>query len=100
MHRRRGVRLDSNRVLSRPPKYLDSAIVSVRRLEAAEAKFAESHPDLGYTCTISELGGDQLITALAKTSRWNEYSFELSGCGGPNGGGPSRVYLVTALPLI
>ena len=79
--------------------YLDSGIGSVRRLVAAETKFAESHPDVGYSCEFSKLDEDQLIAALAKTKTWNEYEFELSGCNGPNGVGPNRSYRITARPL-
>ena len=80
--------------------YLDSGIGSVRRLVTAETKYAESHPNVGYSCEFSELGQDQMITALAKTRTWNEYEFELSGCSGSNGVGPNRSYRITARPLI
>lgn len=35
--------------------YVDSAIVRVRAVVVAEIQFAKAHPDIGYTCTISQL---------------------------------------------
>jgi hypothetical protein len=80
--------------------YLDSAFVSVRALAADEARFAGAHPEIGYTCTLSELGNDQLITALTKSGDWNGYAFELTGCSGLNGVGPNRTYKIAARPLV
>ena len=80
--------------------YLDAAIGTVRTLVTAERNFADSHPGLGYVCTLPELGKDELFMTLAQTGRWNEYAFELSGCNATTGIGPNRNYLITARPLL
>jgi len=78
--------------------YLDSAIGTVRTLVAAEERYSQSHPGVGYTCMLSELGRDQRITTLAKTGEWNGYAFEVTGC--PNSIGPNRTYRIAARPLV
>ena len=80
--------------------YLDSAIGSVRTLVAAETKYSESRPDVGYTCTVSKLGEGQLFRTLAKTGIWNGYAFEVTGCNASKGAAPNRTYQITARPLI
>jgi len=79
--------------------YLDSAIVSMRTLAAAEARFAEAHPSLGYTCTLSELATDQMTAGPAKNGRRNGYSFQLTGCRERSGQEPKPGYTLTARPL-
>jgi hypothetical protein len=63
---------------------LDSAIVTVRELVAAEIRFAESHPKQGYTCGLADLPTNGWIlegaSALTKTGQRNGYSFEIKGC--------------------
>jgi len=39
--------------------YVDSAIGSMRTLVDAEKKYAEAHPEFGYTCSISALPSDE-----------------------------------------
>jgi hypothetical protein len=38
--------------------YVDSAIGSMRTLVAAETKYAQAHPEVGYTCSMSALPSD------------------------------------------
>jgi hypothetical protein len=44
--------------------YVDSAIVRMRVLNAAETQFAKDHPPLGYTCKLSELPSTAEIRRL------------------------------------
>jgi len=79
--------------------YVDSAIGSMRAIVAAQGRFAEAHPDLGYTCTLSELPLDKLIGGLVNSERRNGYVFEISGCRAEGGKGPNTRFHVTARPL-
>lgn len=45
---------------------LDSAIVTVRELVAAESRFARSNPKQGYTCNLAELPTDGWILEQPK----------------------------------
>jgi hypothetical protein len=78
---------------------LDSAILSMRTLVAAEAKFAKAHPSLGYTCVLSELPPDPFIASPARNGQRNGYLFEITGCGGNSSQEPNPGYTLTARPL-
>ena len=80
--------------------YVDSAIGSVRTLVAAETKFAQAHPDIGYACTLSALPSDELTTELVKNGRRNQYAFEIGGCPAENAKRPATKYQLTARPLV
>jgi hypothetical protein len=45
--------------------YVDSAIARVRAVVSAEDEFAKSHPEAGYTCTLSQLPQEGQIARLA-----------------------------------
>jgi len=77
---------------------VESAIVAMRAAVAAEGKFAEAHPDLGYTCTLLELPADELIEGLLKNPRRNGYTFEIRGCRTARVQGANPTYQVTARP--
>jgi|GEM_PF-739380 len=79
--------------------YVDSAIGSVRAIVAEEKHFAQAHPDLGYTCTLSELSANELIGGLVKSGRRNGYAFEITGCRTEGRKEPNLSYQVTARPL-
>lgn len=79
--------------------YVDSAIWTVRTVVAGEMKFAEVHPDLGYTCTLTELASDEVSAGLVKNGRNNGYAFEISGCRATDLQRPNMTYQVTARPL-
>jgi hypothetical protein len=79
--------------------YVDSAIVRVRAVAAAETKFAKSHPELGYTCTLSQLPHDELIARLADEGNDNGYTFRIAGCQAPDPKKPNSMYHITARPL-
>jgi hypothetical protein len=79
--------------------YVDSAIVRVRAVGAAEAQFAKAHPEKGYTCTISQLPQDELVVGLANGGIDNGYAFRIVGCQTSGPQKPNTVYQVTARPL-
>ena len=79
--------------------YVDSAIVRVRAVGAAEAQFAKAHPETGYTCTISQLPQDELVARLARGGIDNGYAFGIIGCQTSDPQKPNSVYQITARPL-
>jgi hypothetical protein len=78
---------------------VDSAIIRVRAVAAAETKFAKSHPELGYTCTLSQLPYDELVARLVDNAHDNGYSFGIVGCQAPDPRKPNSMYHITARPL-
>ena len=79
--------------------YNDSAIGSLRVLVNSEAKFARTHPDIGYACTLSALPNDDLTAEHIKNGRRNEYAFEIS-CSAEEVKRPSTKYQLTARPFL
>jgi hypothetical protein len=79
--------------------YVDSAIGSMRGLVASEAKFAQAHPGIGYTCTLSALPPNDLTAELVRNARRNGYAFEIIGCSAEGGKMPNAKYQVVARPL-
>jgi hypothetical protein len=79
---------------------VDSAIGRVRVVSAAETQFAKEHPELGYTCALSQLPRSEQITRLlAKDRIDNGYVFEIIGCQAAAPKKPNSTYYVTARPL-
>jgi hypothetical protein len=80
--------------------FVDSAIVRVRVISAAETLFEKAHPELGYTCTLSQLPRSEEITRLLAQNRIdNGYTFEIIGCRAEVPEKPNATYYVTARPL-
>jgi hypothetical protein len=79
--------------------FVDSAIVRIRSVIAAEADFAKAHTEVGYTCALSQLPQDQLMTSLVREPRKNGYAFQIDGCEPLMNGEPNQTYHVTARPL-
>ncbi len=79
--------------------YVDSAIGRVRAVVAAETDFAKAHPEIGYTCTISQLPQNQLVARLGTGAIDNGYKFEVVGCRGLAPQKQNSMYHVTARPL-
>jgi hypothetical protein len=79
--------------------YVDSAIVRVRAVTAAETQFAKAHPELGYTCTLSQLPHDELIARLVNERHDNGYAFGIIGCQRTEPKKPNSMYHLTARPL-
>jgi len=80
--------------------FVDSAIGRVRVISAAETLFAKAHPELGYTCTLSQLPRSEEITRLLAQNRIdNGYAFEIIGCQAAVPEKPNATYYLTARPL-
>jgi len=78
--------------------YVDSAIIRLRAVVEAETQYAKLHPEVGYTCSLSQLSGDGLIARLAKNPNENGYSFDIVGCGALDENKPNLTYYVIARP--
>jgi hypothetical protein len=78
--------------------YVDSAISRVRVVATAEDQFARVHPQVGYTCTLSQLPPQQM-RRLAKDGKENGYAFDIIGCQPTQLMKPNSTYRVTARPL-
>ena len=76
-----------------------SAIASMRTLDTAEITYPKFHPGQGYTCSVSDLTGAQLIANPLATGQKNGYVFELTGCAAGTEGGANAKYQVVAYPL-
>lgn len=79
--------------------YVDSAIGSIRVLVAAETKYAQTHPLIGYTCMLSDLPVDDSTTGVVRNGRRNEYIIEIIGCGSDSKTTNSR-YQIKVRPLL
>jgi hypothetical protein len=79
--------------------YVDSAIVRARAVVAAEADFAKAHPEVGYTCTISQLPQNELVARLATGGIDNGYKFGIIGCQASDLQKPNSMYHLTARSL-
>jgi hypothetical protein len=80
--------------------YVDSAISRLHVISAAETRFAKEHPELGYTCMLSQLPRTEETTRLLAKGRIdNGYAFEIIGCQAAAPEKPNSTYSVTARPL-
>jgi type IV pilus assembly protein PilA len=76
-----------------------SAIASVRTLIAAEVTYVAGHPLAGFTCSLSDLSGAQIISAPLANGQKNGYAFELQSCSDGAVAG-SQKFEVWAYPLV
>ena len=76
-----------------------SAAASVRTLNIAEVTYSQSHPDAGFTCSLSDLSGDRLIGDAMAGGQKSGYAFELTNCAAGTAGGPNVKYQVVATPI-
>jgi type IV pilus assembly protein PilA len=83
-----------------------SAVSSMRAITTAEHGYAQAYPDLGYTCTLTDLGppasagaftstGAGILDDSVSTGKKSGYSFTLSGCTGM----PRSSYDSNAVPI-
>jgi hypothetical protein len=79
--------------------YVDSAIVRLSAVTAAEDQFRKTHPEEGFICTLSQLPRDEQIVRLVRGRRDNGYVFDIMGCQLTESKKPNLVYRVTARPL-
>jgi type IV pilus assembly protein PilA len=76
-----------------------SAVNSLRTVVAAEGTYATAHPELGFTCSLSDLTESQFIDHSLTSGQKNGYAFELTNCLAETAGGPNAKYQVVAYPL-
>jgi len=72
---------------------------TVRMLGFAETAFARQHPDVGFTCTLSDLAEWSKMTGVDQqvlTGNYNGYRFVLGGCEGK----PAGSFQIIAEPLL
>jgi len=77
---------------------INSAVVTMRSLSSAETKFAEAHPEVGYTCVLSQLPPDEFVKNLNNRGERSDYAFSINGC--ETNGLKHGTYQITARPLI
>ncbi len=78
--------------------YVDSAIITLRTVVAAEKEFAMAHPDRGYACALPDLDTDEMLRGLARSQQRNGYEFELN-CPAKKANGVELGFRITARPL-
>jgi len=88
-----------NLVRARMAANESSAIAPMRTLDIAEITYTKFHPGQGYTCSVSDLTGAQLIANPLATGQKNGYVFEFTGCAAATEGGANAKYQVVAYPL-
>jgi hypothetical protein len=70
-------------------------------LVAAEKGYAEAHPEVGYTCSMSALPSDEFkIVEQLRIGPKNGYAFQIGGCQVANGARSNAKYQLTARPLL
>jgi prepilin-type N-terminal cleavage/methylation domain-containing protein len=85
-----------------------AAVSSIRTLTTAEHAYAQTYPDIGFTCTIAELGPPSGGGALSSTAAGiidvvlasgikQGYTLSLSNCGAATGT-PNFTYSSAAVP--
>jgi type IV pilus assembly protein PilA len=74
-----------------------SAVSSIRVITSTEARYAASHRDAGYTCSLSDLRED--IDDRLVDGQKDGYLFDLRACSGGASGMPNTKYQVVASPL-
>jgi type IV pilus assembly protein PilA len=57
-----------------------SAIGGVRTIMTAEIAYATAHPDAGFTCSLSDLSTEHLISSQLASGQRTGYVFELRNC--------------------
>jgi type IV pilus assembly protein PilA len=76
-----------------------SALANIRTLTTVEITYASTHPNVGFTCSLSDLSADNLISNQLASGQRTGYVFELRNCNSEASGGPNTKYQVVAHPL-
>jgi len=76
-----------------------SAVSGVRTLIAAELSYAGSHPEAGYTCSLSTLAQAGVISETFAQGQKNGYVYALSGCGSDGRNTANTTFQIAAYPL-
>jgi len=77
-----------------------SAVRGVQVLVMAEVAYSSSHPNTGYTCSLSDLASAGLVDARLASGQKSGYIFELLGCRPANKGPANNEYRVVAYPAV
>ena len=85
-----------------------SAVASVQTIIKAQQMYASQHPDLGFTCSLAELGpssgssgssGAGIIDGALASGTKSGYNIALTDCtGGTNQ--PKVTYFISATPIV
>lgn len=75
-----------------------SAVASVRTLVTVETSYSGNHANTGFTCSLSDLAQDQLISPPLAGGTSRGYAFELSNCTPATDGGANIKFQVVAYP--
>lgn len=75
-----------------------SAVAAIRTINIAEVSYSGSH-NAAYACSLSDLGGAQLIDSTLASGQKNGYAFEITACAPGPGGGANQMYQVVARPI-
>ena len=95
-----------NLIRSRMAANEASAVSAIRTISTGETTYAQTYPEIGYTCTLSEMGPPPAGSPLSSTNagiiddvlaggQKAGYSFALQGCTGT----PKYTYTSTAVPV-
>jgi type IV pilus assembly protein PilA len=76
-----------------------SAVGSIRSVNTAEITYAQSHPNVGFTCSMSDLAGDGLISSKLAGGSKTGYAFERTDCSAGAEGPGNAKYRVVAYPV-
>jgi len=77
-----------------------SALANIRTLVIVETSYSGNHTATGFTCSLSHLVQDQLISTQLASGNHMGYNFELSNCTPTTDGGPNIKFQVVAYPQI
>jgi len=75
------------------------AVSSIRSINTAQMSYSESHPETGYTCSLSALTETQMIDSTLASGQKSGYRFEIMACAAEPLGGPNKKYQVVAYPI-
>ncbi len=75
-----------------------SAVAGVRTVITSEMSYAGSHPEEGYTCSLSTLAQAGLISETFAQGQKNGYVYELSGCPSDGVNQPKHTFQIVAYP--
>ena len=75
-----------------------SAVAAIRTINTAELSYSGSH-NAAYACSLSDLGGAQLIDSTLASGQKNGYAFEITACAPGPDGGANQMYQVVAHPI-
>ena len=72
------------------------AVTGVRTLNTAEIAYAQAHPAVGYTCSLSDLSGAWGIGNELARGEKSGYVFKVQGCRPAKSNGPLAMYQIVA----